>query len=158
MVEKGEGTPFQIYVLLLANGGENRDFPILASSRLPLAQSNPYANMVYLGVAYPGTLQKQSWLLKQRERCCRCWVTSVVSNSVRPHRRQPAKLPHPWEPPGKNTEVGCHFLLQQIKKRAQICKTEHHKIICKLNKIRPPCSDLRVEQNRMHPEETQGHL
>ena len=40
--------------------GEKTDFPIRASSRLPLAQSNPYANMVYLGVAYPGTLQKQS--------------------------------------------------------------------------------------------------
>ena len=34
-----------------------------------------------------------------------------MSNSVRPHRRQPTRLPHPWDSPGKNTGVGCHFLL-----------------------------------------------
>ena len=39
----------------------------------------------------------------------------VVSNSVRPHRRQPTRLPHPWDSPGKNTGVGCHFLLQCMK-------------------------------------------
>ena len=43
--------------------------------------------------------------------CCCCEVASVVSNSVRPHRWQPARLPHPWDSPGKNTGVGCHFLL-----------------------------------------------
>ena len=32
--------------------------------------------------------------------------------TVRPHRRQPTRLPHPWDSPGKNTGVGCHFLLQ----------------------------------------------
>ena len=32
--------------------------------------------------------------------------------SVRPHRRQATRLPRPWDSPGKNTEVGCHFLLQ----------------------------------------------
>ena len=41
--------------------------------------------------------------------------TSVVSDSVRPHRRQPTRLPHPWDSPGKNTGVGCHFLLQCMK-------------------------------------------
>ena len=39
-------------------------------------------------------------------------AASVVSDSVRPHRRQPTRLPRPWDSPGKNTEVGCHFLLQ----------------------------------------------
>ena len=43
--------------------------------------------------------------------CCCCWVTSVVSDSVRPHRRQPTRLRHRWDSPGKNTGVGCHFLL-----------------------------------------------
>ena len=38
-------------------------------------------------------------------------VTSVVSDSVRPHRRQPTRLPRPWDSPGRNTGVGCHFLL-----------------------------------------------
>ena len=42
---------------------------------------------------------------------CSCQVTSVMFDSVRPHRRQPTRLPHPWDPPGKNTGVGCHFLL-----------------------------------------------
>ena len=36
-----------------------------------------------------------------------------MSDSVRPHRRQPTRLPRPWDPPGKNTGVGCHFLLQE---------------------------------------------
>ena len=44
--------------------------------------------------------------------CCYYYVASVVSNSVRPHRRQPTGLPRPWDSPGKNTGVGCHFLLQ----------------------------------------------
>ena len=32
-----------------------------------------------------------------------------MSNSVRPHRRQPTRLRCPWDSPGKNTGVGCHF-------------------------------------------------
>ena len=42
-------------------------------------------------------------------------ASSVVSDSVRPHRRQPTRLPRPWDSPGKNTGVGCHFLLQRVK-------------------------------------------
>ena len=42
-------------------------------------------------------------------------VTSVLSDSGRPHRRQPTRLPRPWDSPGKNTGVGCHFLLQCMK-------------------------------------------
>ena len=47
--------------------------------------------------------------------CCCCKVTSVVSDSVRPHRPQPTRLPRPWDSPGKNTGAGCHFLLQCMK-------------------------------------------
>ena len=36
-------------------------------------------------------------------------------DSVRPHRWQPTRLPRPWDSPGKNTGVGCHFLLQCVK-------------------------------------------
>ena len=44
----------------------------------------------------------------------------------RPHRWQPTRLPHPWDSPGKNTGVGCHFLLQCMKVKsesedAQLC-------------------------------------
>ena len=38
-----------------------------------------------------------------------------MSDSVRPHRRQPSRLLCPWGSPGKNTGVGCHFLLQCMK-------------------------------------------
>ena len=51
--------------------------------------------------------------------CCCCWVTSVMSNSVRPHRRRPTRLPHPWDSPSKNTGVGCHFLLQCMKVKSE---------------------------------------
>ena len=44
---------------------------------------------------------------------------SVVSNSLRPHGLQPTWLPHPWDSPGKNTGVGCHFLLQRMKVKSQ---------------------------------------
>ena len=40
-----------------------------------------------------------------------------MSDSVRPHRRQPTRLHHPWDSPGKNTGVGCHFLLQCMKEK-----------------------------------------
>ena len=47
-------------------------------------------------------------------------VAAVMSNSVRPHRRQPTRLPHPWDSPGKNTGVGCHFLLHCMKVKVKV--------------------------------------
>ena len=38
-----------------------------------------------------------------------------MSDSVRPHRRQPTRLPRPWDSPGKDTGVDCHFVLQCVK-------------------------------------------
>ena len=60
--------------------------------------------------------------------CCCCCVASVVSDCVRPHRWQPTRLPGPWDSPGKNTGVACHFLLQCMKVKsesevAQSCPT-----------------------------------
>ena len=40
--------------------------------------------------------------------------------SVRPHRWKPTRLPHPWDSPGKNTGVGCHFLLQCMKVKVKV--------------------------------------
>ena len=62
---------------------------------------------------------------------------SVVSDSVRSHRRQPTRLPHPWDSPGKNTAVGCHFLLQCMKVKsesevAQSCPTLSDPMDCSL--------------------------
>ena len=48
-----------------------------------------------------------------------CQVTSVVSDSVQPHRRQPTRLPCPWDSPGKNTGMGCSFLLQCVKVKSE---------------------------------------
>ena len=44
---------------------------------------------------------------------------SVVSETVRPHRQQPTRLPHPWDSSGRNTGVGCHFLLQCMKVKSE---------------------------------------
>ena len=42
-----------------------------------------------------------------------------MSDSVQPHRRQPTRLPRLWDSPGKNTGVGCHFLLQCMKVKSE---------------------------------------
>ena len=60
-----------------------------------------------------------------------------MSDSVRPHRRQPTRLPRPWDSPGKNTGVGCHFLLQSRKVKsesevAQSCPAFHDPMDCSL--------------------------
>ena len=48
-----------------------------------------------------------------------------MSDSVWPHRRQPTRLPHPWDSPGKNTGVGCHFLLQcmEVKSEREVAQS-----------------------------------
>ena len=65
-----------------------------------------------------------------------------MSDSVRPHRRQPARLPCPWDSPGKNTGVSCHFLLQCMKVKsenevAQSCLTLSDPMDCS-----PPGSSI----------------
>ena len=57
--------------------------------------------------------------------------------TLRPHRRQPTRLPRPWDSPGKNTGVGCHFLLQCMKVKsesevAQSCATPSDPMVCSL--------------------------
>ena len=69
--------------------------------------------------------------------CCCSWVSSIVSDSVWPHRRQPTRLPRPWDSPGKNTGVGCHFLLQCMKVKSesevsQSCPTLSDPMDCSL--------------------------
>ena len=50
---------------------------------------------------------------------------SVVSDSVRPHRQKPTRLPRPWDSPGKNTGVGCHFLLHcgKVKSESEVTQS-----------------------------------
>ena len=42
-----------------------------------------------------------------------------MSDSVRPRRQPPTRLPRPWDSPGNNTGVGCHFLLQCMKVKSE---------------------------------------
>ena len=60
-----------------------------------------------------------------------------MSDSVRPHGLQPTRLLRPWDSPGKNTGVGCHFLLQCMKVEsesevAQSCLTLRDPMDCSL--------------------------
>ena len=60
-----------------------------------------------------------------------------MSDTVQPHRRQPNRLLCPWDSPGKNTGVGCHFLLQCLKVKsesevAQSCLTLSIPMDCSL--------------------------
>ena len=69
-------------------------------------------------------------------------TVETVSDSVRPQRWQPTRLPHPWDSPGKNTGVGCHFLLQCKKVKsesevAQSCLTPSDPMDCS-----PPGSSI----------------
>ena len=77
-------------------------------------------------------------------------VTSVVSDSVRPHRWQPSRLLRPWNSPSKNTGVGCHFLLQSVKVKSesevtQSCLTLRDPMDCSL----PGSSVHRISQARV---------
>ena len=58
-----------------------------------------------------------------------------MSDSVRPHELQPTRLPRPWDSPGKNTGMGCHFLLQCMKVKresevAELCPTLRDPMNC----------------------------
>ena len=64
---------------------------------------------------------------------------------MRPHRRQPIRLPRPWDSPGKNTGVGCHFLLQ--------CKNTLEEINSKITKAEEQISELEDRNNCWGAEE-----
>ena len=62
---------------------------------------------------------------------------SVLTDSLRPHRRQPTRLRRPWDSPGKNSGVGCHFHLRCMKVKneseaAQSCPTLSDPMDCNL--------------------------
>ena len=80
------------------------------------------------GLPFPSPMhESEKWKLTR----------SVMSDSVRPHRWQPSGLRHPWNSPGKNTGVGCHFLLQCMKVKsesefARSCPTLRDPLDCSL--------------------------
>ena len=75
---------------------------------------------------------------------------SPGEGNVRPQRQQPTRLPRPRDSPGKNTGVGCHFLLQCMKVEsenevAQLCPTPSDPMDCSL----PGCSVHGICQARI---------
>ena len=89
----------------------------------------------------PSLSSEQAWgfikvsLLPAAAAAAAAKPASVVSDSVGPHRWQPTRLHRPWDSPGKNTGVGCHFLLQCRKMKserevAQSCLTLRNPMDC----------------------------
>ena len=116
---------FSNYSKVILNKSWSRGIP----SRFILYKSVLLLQKQFL---YSETLQRRTvkW-------ACYCQVASVVSDSVRPHRRQPTRLPRPWDSTGKNTGMGCHFLLQCIKVKSesevsQSCPTPSDPMDCSL--------------------------
>ena len=68
------------------------------------SRSQPYSHSFKI-------ITRKDFSITKTSCCCCCQVASVASNSVQPHRRQPTRLPRPWDSAGKNTGVGCHCLL-----------------------------------------------
>ena len=65
-----------------------------------------------------------------------------MSDSVRPHRRQPDRLLHPWDSSGKNTGVGCHFLLQCMKVKSESEVAQSCLTVCDPVDCSPPGSSV----------------
>ena len=64
-------------------------------------------------------------------------LSRFMSDSVRPQRQQPSRLPRPWDSPGKNTGAGCRFLLQcrKVKSESEVtqsCPTLRDPMDCTL--------------------------
>ena len=73
-----------------------------------------------------------------------------MTDSVQPHRRPPTRLHCPWDSPGKNNGVGCHFLLQCMKVKSeseatQSCLTLSDRMDCSLS----GCSAYGIFQARV---------
>ena len=73
-----------------------------------------YENVIYLFKIKPAGVAKSF------KSCPTLW----------PHRRQPTRLPHPWDSPGKNIGVGCHFLLQCMKVKSEREVTQSCLTLC----------------------------
>ena len=65
-----------------------------------------------------------------------------MSDSVRPHRWQLIRLPRPWDSPGKNTGVGCHFLLQCMKVKSESEVAQSCPTLCDPMDYSPPGSSV----------------
>ena len=77
------------------------------------------------------------------------WLAAAAAKSLQscptlqPHRRQPGRLPCPWDSPGKNTGVGCHFLLQCTKVKSESEVTQSCPTLSDPMDCSPPGSSIR---------------
>ena len=112
----------------------SRRFTVWATREIHLCQSVllifSYKSCVVYGLTSKSLIHFESILVYGVKKCSAAAAKLLQSclTSVRPHRRQPTRLPHPWDSPGKNTGVGCHFLFQSMKVKsesevAQLCLT-----------------------------------
>ena len=89
-----------------------------------------HCRQVFCHLSHQGSFQSDNALLLLLSRLSRVRL-------VRSHRRQPTRLPCPWDSPGKNTGVGCHCLLQCMKVKSesevtQSCPTFSDPMDCSL--------------------------
>src|SRR5574340_127548 len=77
-----------------------------------------------------------------------------MSDSVRPHKQQPTRLLCPWDSPGKNTGMGCHFLLQcrKVKSESEVTQS------CPTLSDPMNCSTPGLPVHHHLPEFTQTHV
>ena len=111
--------------------------------------SQPYVHSITLGmplavsgIVIPPLLLFECrciWLIERKPAAAAKSLQSCPT--LQPYRRQPTRLLHPWDSPGKNTGVGCHFFLQCMKGKsesevAQSCPTlatpwtAAHQLLC----------------------------
>ena len=116
-------------------------WPKYWSRSFSISPSNEYSGLISFKIDWFDLLTAQRTLKSiyiHIHMCVYIYVhTSVVSDSVRPHRWHPTRLPRPWDSPGKNTGVGCHFLLQCMKVKSesevsQSCPTLRDPMDCSL--------------------------
>ena len=105
--------------------------------------------LVFLNMA------KKSWVLILNKYRCVCSVTSVVSDSLKPHGLQPSRLLCPWDSPCKNTEVGSHVLLQGIfptqgSNLHLLCLLHCRQILYPLSHLGSPNTDAILFRGEIH--------
>ena len=71
---------------------------------------------------------------------------SIVSDSLQPHKLQPVRFLCPWNFPGKNTEVGCHFLLQDMESYRLSLSHHCHMIFCSSSNFLHLCEVCKFPQ------------
>ena len=114
-------------------GARNTDFMVPV-----LKTENPFC--IIVSIAKPTVTVRLLGLNEMLLLSCK--VASVVSDSVRPQRWQPTRLFCPWDSPGKNTRVGCCFLLQCMRVKSESEVAQSCPTLCDPMDYSPPGSSV----------------